>query len=180
MLASFDWKRNYVKLFACLKQSIFGTHYDPCRQVNRTEGPRTENVVPYPADGLKTRKHMGEPSKYPWNDKNQEFWFPKTFKNCLKLSILGHYNIEDNFTKHNTDMANIEFEKIMEINFTGFLHHVIANVISKNGQKYWCDVMEPLNVPEFWMMAKEVIEHHEYVILPFFPLLIKKVTDESW
>lgn len=111
---------------------------------------------------------MSKPGKYPWNDENQEFRGLKTLENRLKLLILGHYKIEDDFTQDNADVANIKLEKVVKVYFTSFFHHVVADVISKDCKKYWSNVMKALNVPEFWMMTKEVIKDHEYVVLAFF------------
>ena len=113
---------------------------------------------------------MSKPGKYPWNDKYQEFWLFETVKNRFKLSVLGHYKIQNDFAQDNSDMADIELEKVMEVDFAGFFHHVVANVVSEYGEKYWGDVMEALDIPEFRVMAEEIIKDHEYVVLALFPL----------
>ena len=115
---------------------ILCTEDDSCGQVDCAKGPCTKNVVPNPTDSLKARKHMSEPGKYPWNDEYQEFGLLETVKNRFKLPVLGHYKIQNNFAQHNSDMADIELEKVMEIDFARFLHHVVADVVSEYGEKY--------------------------------------------
>ncbi len=111
---------------------------------------------------------MGKPGKYPRNDENQQFRLFETLKNCFKLSVLGHDKVEDDFAQYDTDMADIELEKVVKVDFPGFFHHVVSNIVSKNGKKYWSDVMKALDVPEVWVMAKEVIQDHKYIILALF------------
>jgi hypothetical protein len=65
-------------------------------------------------------------------------------------------------------VAHIKFEKVVEIDFAWFLHHVVAYVVSEYGEKYWSDIVKALDVPEFWVVTKKIIEDHEYVILAFF------------
>ena len=79
---------------------------------------------------------MGEPGKYPRNDKNQEFRLLETLKNRFKLSVLGHYEIEDDFAQYDTNMADIKFEKVVEVDFAGFFHHVVADIVSEDCEKY--------------------------------------------
>ena len=56
----------------------------------------------------------------------------------------------------------------MEVDFAGLFHHVVPDVVAENGQKDRSDVMEALDVPEIGMMAEEVVQDHEDVILSFF------------
>lgn len=65
-------------------------------------------------------------------------------------------------------MAYVKFEKVVEIDFAWFLHHVVADVVSEYGEKYWSDIVKALDVPEFWVVAEKIVKDHEYVILAFF------------
>lgn len=120
---------------------------------------------------------MSEPSKYPWNDENQELWLPKTLKNGFKLSILGDNQVKYNFADNNTNVPDVEFKKIVEVNLSRLLHHIVPDVISKDSEEYRSYVMKALNVPEILVMAKEVIKNHQHVILSFFSLWYQKSTD---
>ncbi len=57
-------------------------------------------------------------------------------------------------------MTHVKFEKVVEINFAWFLHHVVADVVSEYCEKYWSDIMKALDVPEFWVVAKKIIKDH--------------------
>lgn len=111
---------------------------------------------------------MGKPGKYPWNDEDQEFRLFETLENGLKLSVLGHNKIENDFAQDDTYVADVEFKKVVEVDFACFFHHVVSNVISKNGQKDRGDIMKALNVPEFRVVSKEIVQDHEDIILSLF------------
>lgn len=112
---------------------------------------------------------MGKPSKDPGNNENEKFGFSETLKYSFKLSVLGQDQVKDNVAHYDSDVANIEFEEVVEVDFAGLFHHVVPDVIAENGQKDRGDIMEALDVPEIWMMSEEVVQDHEDIILSFFP-----------
>jgi hypothetical protein len=81
---------------------------------------------------------------------------------------LGQNKIQHNLTQYHANVTDVKFKKVVEIDFAWFLHHVVADVVSENGEKYWSDIVEALNVSKFWMVAEKIVKDHEYVILAFF------------
>lgn len=75
-------------------------------------------------------------------------------------------------------MADIKFEEIMKVDFTGFFHHVVPDIISKNSKKYRSNIVEALNISEIWVVAEKIIQYHQYIILSLFPWLDQKDTGE--
>ncbi len=123
---------------------------------------------------------MSKPRENPRNNENKEFRLFEAGEYFLKILILFNYQIKNNLTQNNADMANIELEEIIEINFSGLFHHIVSNVISKDCQENRGHIMESLNIPKFGIVTKEVIQYHENIILSFFSLIVDKSTSEPY
>lgn len=99
---------------------------------------------------------MGKPCEYPWNYKNQQR-LPETRKYILKILIFLNNKVHHNFTNNHSDMAHIELQEIVKIGLSGLLHHEITNIVSEDSNKDRGYVMKSLNIPEIWVMAKEIV-----------------------
>lgn len=76
---------------------------------------------------------MGEPREDPGNDEDKKFGFSETVKNSFKLSVLSEDQVEDNVTDYYTDVADIKFKKVVEVDFACLFHHIVPDVVAENG-----------------------------------------------
>ncbi len=90
-------------------------------------------------------------------------------KDFLEIFILMNDQIVDYWAECLSNMSDVKFKNIIEVDFTSLLKHIVAHIIAKNGQKHGSNIMKSLDIPKLLIMIKKVIQHNEDIILSFFP-----------
>lgn len=150
---------------------MLGCEDDARCQVNDAVGASAEQVVPDPADGLDAGEDVGEPSEDPGDDEGDEPHLLEALEYLLEVPVLLGEQFEDQVADDGAQRSDILGEEVFEVGLSCLLHHVVAGVIAKQDEEDRGNVVEPLDVPQPFVLREETVQDLQHVPLLLLPEL---------